>query len=93
MLRPCLALVSYSCLHSAALSVLACTPRAYRVTESPRLTLQLGSNHTVPEPIRFGLPAYRATNRKRWRSTAPQAGPAVRLALQPSEVGRVVDTG
>ena len=50
-LRPCLALVSCSCLHSAALSVPACTPRAHRVAESPRLTLQLGSNHTVPETI------------------------------------------
>ena len=37
MLRSCFALVSCSCLHSAALSVLACT------------LLQPGSNHTVPD--------------------------------------------
>ena len=43
MLRSCLALVSRSCLHPAALSV----SRAHKA-HTPRLTPQLGSNHTVP---------------------------------------------
>ena len=82
MVRSCFALVSCSCQHSAALSVLA--PRACRVTESPRHALQLGSNHTGQTQIGFSPPACRATCKEGRCHTAHKRGlPAARQALQP----------